>query len=107
MQASRSIPSVMETYNLDDVVTACDLRSAISKQVRKNQGVSDPKVPSPLPNRSASREWIDWMTRNLRSSQTLSLSDPPKGQLAAYAFFSFLVRNGQIVDASSIGLLYW
>ena len=44
-QACRSIPSVMEIYNLDDVVTPAQLRSSISQQIRKNQGVSDPKVP--------------------------------------------------------------
>jgi NADH dehydrogenase (ubiquinone) 1 alpha subcomplex subunit 6 len=44
-QACRSIPSVMEIYNLDDVVTPAQLRSSISQQIRRNKGVSDPKVP--------------------------------------------------------------
>ena len=43
-QACRAIPSIMEIYNLDDVVTPSQLRSTISKQIRKNQAVSDPKV---------------------------------------------------------------
>jgi len=43
-QACRAIPSIMEIYNLDDVVTPAQLRSSISQQIRKNQGVSDPKV---------------------------------------------------------------
>ena len=57
-QACRSIPSVMEIYNLDDVVTPAQLRSSISQQIRKNKGVSDPKVPPPTPFRSVSCEWI-------------------------------------------------
>ncbi|KAM3364391.1 hypothetical protein ACQJBY_008534 [Aegilops geniculata] len=42
--ACRAIPSIMEIYNLDDVVTPAQLRASISQQIRKNQGVSDPKV---------------------------------------------------------------
>ncbi|EMS64945.1 hypothetical protein CFC21_015813 [Triticum aestivum] len=41
--ACRAIPSIMEIYNLDDVVTPAQLRASISQQIRKNQGVSDPK----------------------------------------------------------------
>ncbi|KAF7096544.1 hypothetical protein CFC21_098474 [Triticum aestivum] len=43
-EACRAIPSIMEIYNLDDVVTPAQLRASISQQIRKNQGVSDPKV---------------------------------------------------------------
>ncbi|XP_062198841.1 NADH dehydrogenase [ubiquinone] 1 alpha subcomplex subunit 6-like [Phragmites australis] len=43
-QACRSIPSIMEIYNLEDVVTPAQLRSSIAQQIRKNQSVSDPKV---------------------------------------------------------------
>ncbi|KAL5554325.1 hypothetical protein UlMin_042170 [Ulmus minor] len=42
--ACRSIPVVMEIYNLDDVVTASELRSSIASEIRKNAGVSNPKV---------------------------------------------------------------
>jgi hypothetical protein len=59
-QACRSIPAVMEIYNLDDVVTPAQLRSSISQQIRKNKGVSDPKVPPSLPisTRLLRMEWI-------------------------------------------------
>ena len=43
-QACRSIPSIMEIYNLHDVVTPSQLRSTIAKEIRKNQSVSNPKV---------------------------------------------------------------
>ncbi|XP_062210782.1 NADH dehydrogenase [ubiquinone] 1 alpha subcomplex subunit 6-like [Phragmites australis] len=43
-QACRSIPSVMEIYNLEDVVTRAQLRSSIAQQIRRNQAVTNPKV---------------------------------------------------------------
>jgi NADH dehydrogenase (ubiquinone) 1 alpha subcomplex subunit 6 len=48
-QACRAIPSIMEIYNLDDVVTPSQLRSTIAKEIRKNQGVTNPKVPTSHP----------------------------------------------------------
>ena len=53
-QACRSIPTVMEIYNLDDVVTPSQLRSTIAKEIRKNQNITNPKVPPPVPSFSAS-----------------------------------------------------
>ncbi|KAI4384614.1 hypothetical protein MLD38_002740 [Melastoma candidum] len=47
--ACRSLPSVMEIYNLDDVVTISQLRSAISSEIRRNSHVTNPKVPPPPP----------------------------------------------------------
>ncbi|KAL6597735.1 hypothetical protein ACP70R_046540 [Stipagrostis hirtigluma subsp. patula] len=43
-QACRSIPTIMEIYNLEDVVTPAQLRSSIAQQIRKNQAVTNPKV---------------------------------------------------------------
>ncbi|XP_010520073.1 PREDICTED: NADH dehydrogenase [ubiquinone] 1 alpha subcomplex subunit 6-like [Tarenaya hassleriana] len=42
--ACRSIPSVMEIYNLQDVVAPSQLRSAIAAQIRKNANITNPKV---------------------------------------------------------------
>ncbi|XP_059652025.1 NADH dehydrogenase [ubiquinone] 1 alpha subcomplex subunit 6 [Cornus florida] len=42
--ACRSIPTVMDIYNLDDVVAPSQLRSTIAAQIRKNGHVKDPKV---------------------------------------------------------------
>ncbi|CAO2820307.1 unnamed protein product [Amaranthus hypochondriacus] len=42
--ASRSLPTVMDIYNLDDVTTISQLRSSISSQFRKNAHIKDPKV---------------------------------------------------------------
>ncbi|PKA58484.1 NADH dehydrogenase [ubiquinone] 1 alpha subcomplex subunit 6 [Apostasia shenzhenica] len=42
--ACRSLPSVMEIYNLHDVVTVSQLRSTISAEIRKNAHVTNPKV---------------------------------------------------------------
>ncbi|RDX74192.1 NADH dehydrogenase [ubiquinone] 1 alpha subcomplex subunit 6 [Mucuna pruriens] len=42
--ACRSLPSVMEIYNLHDVVSVSQLRSTIASQIRKNIHVTDPKV---------------------------------------------------------------
>ena len=53
-QACRSIPTVMEIYNLDDVVTPSQLRSTIAKEIRKSQNITNPKVPPPVPSFSAS-----------------------------------------------------
>lgn len=43
-EACRSIPSVIDMYNLDDVVTVSRLRSTIASEIRKNSHVTDPKV---------------------------------------------------------------
>ncbi|KAI5675124.1 hypothetical protein M9H77_06074 [Catharanthus roseus] len=42
--ACRSIPSVMDIYNLQDVVTPSELRSSVAAQIRKNAHVTNPKV---------------------------------------------------------------
>ncbi|XP_010932910.1 NADH dehydrogenase [ubiquinone] 1 alpha subcomplex subunit 6 [Elaeis guineensis] len=42
--ACRSIPAIMETYNLYDVVTPSQLRSTISSEIRKNAHITNPKV---------------------------------------------------------------
>nr|GEY69536.1 NADH dehydrogenase [ubiquinone] 1 alpha subcomplex subunit 6 [Tanacetum cinerariifolium] len=41
--ACRSIPSVMDIYNLYDVTTPSQLRSAIAAQIRKNAHITNPK----------------------------------------------------------------
>ncbi|KAH0470868.1 hypothetical protein IEQ34_000591 [Dendrobium chrysotoxum] len=43
-KACRSLPTVMNIYNLDDVVTISQLRSTISAEIRKNADVTNPKV---------------------------------------------------------------
>jgi hypothetical protein len=45
-QACRSIPTIMEIYNLEDVVTPTQLRSSIAQQIRWNQEITNPKVRS-------------------------------------------------------------
>ncbi|KNA19149.1 hypothetical protein SOVF_064180 [Spinacia oleracea] len=42
--ACRSLPKVMDIYNLDDVATISQLRSTIASQLRKNAHIKDPKV---------------------------------------------------------------
>ncbi|XP_058107450.1 NADH dehydrogenase [ubiquinone] 1 alpha subcomplex subunit 6 [Magnolia sinica] len=42
--ACRSIPTIMDIYNLDDVVTVSELRRSISSQIRKNAHITNPKV---------------------------------------------------------------
>ncbi|KDP40546.1 hypothetical protein JCGZ_24545 [Jatropha curcas] len=42
--ACRSIPTIMDIYNLQDVVTVSELRSSIASQIRKNSNVTNPKV---------------------------------------------------------------
>ncbi|KAF8369857.1 hypothetical protein HHK36_032116 [Tetracentron sinense] len=42
--ACRSIPSIMEIYNLHEVATISQLRSSISTQIRKNAHITNPKV---------------------------------------------------------------
>ncbi|XP_051124529.1 NADH dehydrogenase [ubiquinone] 1 alpha subcomplex subunit 6 [Andrographis paniculata] len=42
--ACRSIPQIMEIYNLDDVVTPSQLRSTVASEIRKNAHISNPKV---------------------------------------------------------------
>ncbi|KAG6787754.1 hypothetical protein POTOM_003799 [Populus tomentosa] len=42
--ACRSLPAVMDIYNLDDVVSKSQLRSAISSQIRKNSHITNAKV---------------------------------------------------------------
>ncbi|KAJ4720396.1 NADH dehydrogenase [ubiquinone] 1 alpha subcomplex subunit 6 [Melia azedarach] len=42
--ACRSLPSIMDMYNLDDVASKSQLRSVISSEIRKNSHVTNPKV---------------------------------------------------------------
>ncbi|XAR64872.1 NADH:ubiquinone reductase (H(+)-translocating) [Bertholletia excelsa] len=42
--ACRSIPSIMEIYNLHDVVSPSQLRSTIASEIRKNSHFTNPKV---------------------------------------------------------------
>ncbi|KAK2634362.1 hypothetical protein Ddye_029154 [Dipteronia dyeriana] len=42
--ACRSIPSIIDIYNLDEVVTKSQIRSTIAAQIRKNSQVTNPKV---------------------------------------------------------------
>ncbi|KMT16978.1 hypothetical protein BVRB_2g041840 [Beta vulgaris subsp. vulgaris] len=42
--ACRSLPAVMDIYNLHDIATISQLRSSIAAQIRKNADVRDPKV---------------------------------------------------------------
>ncbi|KAL0817194.1 hypothetical protein Bca101_073638 [Brassica carinata] len=42
--ACRSLPTVMDIYNLQDVVAPSQLRFAISAQIRNNAHVTDPKA---------------------------------------------------------------
>ncbi|URE37259.1 hypothetical protein MUK42_16826, partial [Musa troglodytarum] len=41
--ACRSLPAVMEIYNLDDIVTVSQLRSTVSAEIRKNAHIANPK----------------------------------------------------------------
>ncbi|CAM8960779.1 unnamed protein product [Rhodiola kirilowii] len=42
--ACRSMPRIMEIYNLHDVATISQLRSSVASQIRNNANVSNPKV---------------------------------------------------------------
>lgn len=42
--ACRSIPTIMDMYNLDDVVKPSQLRSIIASEIRKNSHITDIKV---------------------------------------------------------------
>ena len=42
--ACRSIPAIMDIYNLQDVVQPSQLRSSIASQIRTNSHIQDPKV---------------------------------------------------------------
>ncbi|XP_020219201.1 NADH dehydrogenase [ubiquinone] 1 alpha subcomplex subunit 6 isoform X2 [Cajanus cajan] len=43
-KACRSLPSVMEIYNLHDVASISQLRSTVASEIRKNTHVTNPKV---------------------------------------------------------------
>ncbi|KAH9317853.1 hypothetical protein KI387_019622, partial [Taxus chinensis] len=43
-QACRALPQIVEIYNLSDVITTSELRSAIASQFRKHANVTNPKV---------------------------------------------------------------
>ncbi|KAM7523539.1 hypothetical protein LguiA_013441 [Lonicera macranthoides] len=42
--ACRSIPTIMDIYNLDDVVNPAQLRTTIASQIRKNAHITNPKL---------------------------------------------------------------
>ncbi|CAJ2657326.1 unnamed protein product [Trifolium pratense] len=42
--ACRSLPTVMEVYNLYDVATISQLRSTIASEIRRNDHITNPKV---------------------------------------------------------------
>ncbi|CAN6561955.1 unnamed protein product [Malus baccata var. baccata] len=48
--ACRSIPTIMEIYNLDDVVTPSHLRTVVASEIRKNANVTNPKAMEELNN---------------------------------------------------------
>ncbi|RWR75936.1 NADH dehydrogenase ubiquinone 1 alpha subcomplex subunit 6 [Cinnamomum micranthum f. kanehirae] len=51
--ACRSIPTVMDIYNLHDVATVSQLRSTIASEIRKNAHINNPKAciyPSLFPS---------------------------------------------------------
>ncbi|XP_012474614.1 uncharacterized protein LOC105791197 isoform X2 [Gossypium raimondii] len=64
-QACRSIPTIMDIYNLDDVVTKSELRSSISSEIRKNSHVTNPKDPWKVISYTliwvCVRTWYRWM----------------------------------------------
>ncbi|KAL0857706.1 hypothetical protein Bca101_062860 [Brassica carinata] len=64
--ACRSLPTVMDIYNLQDVVAPSQLRFAISAQIRNNAHVTDPK--SLMDNESVL--WIGcWVESFLRAKR--------------------------------------
>ncbi|KAJ9179539.1 hypothetical protein P3X46_011315 [Hevea brasiliensis] len=42
--ACRSIPQIMDIYNLQDVVTVSQLRSTIASEIHKNSSITNSKV---------------------------------------------------------------
>ncbi|KAJ1413485.1 hypothetical protein SESBI_19561 [Sesbania bispinosa] len=42
--ACRSLPAIMEIYNIYDVATVSQLRSTIASEIRKNSHITNPKV---------------------------------------------------------------
>ncbi|GFS30165.1 LYR family of Fe/S cluster biogenesis protein [Actinidia rufa] len=42
--ACRAIPTIMDMYNLQDVVSPSELRSSIASQIRHNSHITNPKV---------------------------------------------------------------
>ncbi|KAL4600541.1 hypothetical protein ACB092_11G206400 [Castanea dentata] len=42
--ACRSIPSIIDIYNLDEVATVAELRSSVAAQIRKNSHITNIKV---------------------------------------------------------------
>ena len=42
--ACRSIPTIMQVYNLSDIVSPSQLRSTVASQIRHNSHISNPKV---------------------------------------------------------------
>ncbi|CAL5342999.1 unnamed protein product [Camellia sinensis] len=42
--ACRSIPTIMEIYNLEDVVSPSQLRTSIASQIRNHSHITNPKV---------------------------------------------------------------
>ncbi|CAJ2657327.1 unnamed protein product [Trifolium pratense] len=48
--ACRSLPTVMEVYNLYDVATISQLRSTIASEIRRNDHITNPKGLEELKN---------------------------------------------------------
>ncbi|XP_052490914.1 NADH dehydrogenase [ubiquinone] 1 alpha subcomplex subunit 6 isoform X4 [Gossypium raimondii] len=88
-QACRSIPTIMDIYNLDDVVTKSELRSSISSEIRKNSHVTNPKLVNPESgyNYRAVKRWTS--QRKLGYCQL----DCDKEHMP-YALFSLKDRQG-------------
>ncbi|RXH93819.1 hypothetical protein DVH24_015886 [Malus domestica] len=56
--ACRSIPTIMDIYNLDDVVAPSHLRSAVASEIRKNASVTNPKVIDMLLFKAMEDTWL-------------------------------------------------
>lgn len=49
--ACRSIPTIMDVYNLNEIVAPSQLRSTVAAEIRKNSHITNPKVNLFFPRR--------------------------------------------------------
>ncbi|PPS12334.1 hypothetical protein GOBAR_AA08314 [Gossypium barbadense] len=86
-QACRSIPTIMDIYNLDDVVTKSELRSSISSEIRKNSHVTNPKPKAIKPFFKSAKEGGDFTHKHREQKHT---RDREKLQTCTQGFYEQL-----------------
>ncbi|KAF2547168.1 hypothetical protein F2Q70_00023567 [Brassica cretica] len=104
--ACRSLPTVMDIYNLQDVVAPSQLRFAISAQIRNNAHVTDPKA-FPLISLSLCLLCIGWWVEIFSELKGGSFTQLLSAKAVPPCGSFFLLHSDHMDDKVSCGFGCW